>query len=219
MRGTPRRGECSFSPSPQPSPVKGEGAGTRHPPRSPFLRKGEVSFPPPSLAKGVGAKRRGDVCPAFKVPALVALFIAAIFSAAMASAAEAPSGPGTLPPKLEIRYQRLANELRCPVCQNETIAVSDAVISADLRRIVREKLLAGESDKQIRDYMISRYGLFAVYKPPVARNTLVLWFGPLALLLIAAIVAMLALRRRRRLLSPSPQPSPPREEGDNVEQD
>ncbi|MGH8226210.1 MAG: cytochrome c-type biogenesis protein [Gammaproteobacteria bacterium] len=131
-----------------------------------------------------------------------------LFTATATLAAQVPSGPDTLPPKLEIRYQHLANELRCPVCQNEPIAVSDAVISADLRRIVREKLLAGESDQQIRDYMISRYGLFAVYKPPVARNTLALWFGPAALLIIALMVAMFALRRRRRLLEPSPQPSP-----------
>ncbi|MGH8273205.1 MAG: cytochrome c-type biogenesis protein [Gammaproteobacteria bacterium] len=123
-----------------------------------------------------------------------------------AFAATAPSGPNVLPPKLEQRYQEITSKLRCPVCQNESIAVSDSVVSKDLRNIVRKRLLAGESDQQIRDYMISRYGLFAVYNPPVARGTLLLWFGPVILFLIAAAVAVFSLRRRRRLLGLSLQP-------------
>ncbi|MGH8426636.1 MAG: cytochrome c-type biogenesis protein [Gammaproteobacteria bacterium] len=126
--------------------------------------------------------------------------LAMIFVVAAATAAPAPKGPGVLPPRLEARYQAITSELRCPVCQNETIAVSDSIVSADLRRVVRQKLLAGASDAEIRHYMIARYGLFAVYDPPLAGSTWVLWFGPAALLLIAAGVAGVTIRRRRRLL-------------------
>lgn len=122
------------------------------------------------------------------------------------AASPAPQGPGALPPRLELRYQHLTSTLRCPVCQNEPIATSDAKIAGDLRRIVRRKLLAGESNAQIRHYMVSRYGLFAIYKPPVQGSTLLLWFGPALLLLIALIVSGLAIRKRRRTLS-SPERS------------
>jgi cytochrome c-type biogenesis protein CcmH len=143
----------------------------------------------------------GTAAPTKLTIAAIFVLIALLFSMmAFAVPATAPSGPNTLPPKLEMRYQKLTAGLRCPVCQNETIAVSDSVVAKDLRRIVREKLLAGESDRQIRQYMISRYGLFAVYDPPIALSTWALWFGPVVLLLIAALVAVFAVRRRR--LSP-----------------
>lgn len=122
------------------------------------------------------------------------------------AASPAPQGPGALPPRLELRYQHLTSTLRCPVCQNEPIATSDAKIAGDLRRIVRKKLLAGESNAQIRHYMVSRYGLFAIYKPPVQGSTLLLWFGPALLLLIALLVSGLAIRKRLRTLS-SPERS------------
>ncbi|MDN5863691.1 MAG: cytochrome c-type biogenesis protein CcmH [Gammaproteobacteria bacterium] len=134
------------------------------------------------------------------------VFVAVAMFLSMASpslAVAAAKGPHSLPPELQARYQQLTGELRCPVCQNETIAVSQSRIAADLRRIVRERLLAGDSNWQIRDYMISRYGLFAVYDPPVVASTWLLWFGPLILLAIAAAVAFAALRRRRRLLASS----------------
>lgn len=112
----------------------------------------------------------------------------------------AASGPDVLPPRLEARYQHLTSELRCPVCQNEPIATSQTAISKALRDIVRQKLLAGESNRQIKQYMISRYGLFAIYKPPLEGGTFLLWFGPLILFAIAAAIAVLAIRRRRRAL-------------------
>ena len=122
------------------------------------------------------------------------------------AATPAPQGPGALPPRLELRYQHLTSTLRCPVCQNEPIATSDAKIAGDLRRIVRRKLVEGESNAQIRHYMVSRYGLFAIYKPPVQGSTLLLWFGPALLLLIALIVSGVAIRKRLRTLS-SPERS------------
>lgn len=124
-----------------------------------------------------------------------------VAASAAAGTGTAPTGPGVLPPRLEARYQHLTSELRCPVCQNEPIATSESQIAAALRDIVRKRLLAGETDRQIKEYMISRYGLFAVYKPPVERATFLLWFGPLILFIAAALVAGRALRRRQRLLA------------------
>src|SRR5699024_10641916 len=81
------------------------------------------------------------------------------------------------------------------------IGVSQSRIAADLRQTVRQQLLAGKSNEQIRQYMISRYGLFAVYDPPMSSATWLLWFGPLILLLIAGTVGFVALRKRKRLLA------------------
>lgn len=133
----------------------------------------------------------------------MALLLAAVAMSAAAGtppAASAATATGLLPPRLEARYQRLTSDFRCPVCQNEPIATSQSQIAVALRDIVRRKLLAGETDAQIRRYMISRYGLFAVYDPPVRRSTFLLWFGPLILLLIGAGVAGRAVYQRRRLL-------------------
>jgi len=140
---------------------------------------------------------------------LLALAVATSAAAASAgTAGNAESGPGVLPPRLEARYQALTSELRCPVCQNEPIATSQAQIAGALREIVRKKLLAGETDRQIKQYMISRYGLFAVYKPPLERGTFLLWFGPFILLIIGIAVAALAIRRRRRSLIDSEAGNP-----------
>lgn len=126
-----------------------------------------------------------------------------LFAALPLIAATAPppaTGPGVLPAPLEARYQSLTAQLRCPVCQNEPIATSQSQIAAALRDIVRKRLLAGETNSQIKQYMISRYGLFAVYKPPLERGTFLLWFGPLILFLIGVVVAAVAIRRRRHSL-------------------
>lgn len=128
------------------------------------------------------------------------LLILAVVNSAAFAAAPRWSGPNVLPPKLEARYQHLTQELRCPVCQNESVAVSNSRVSADIRAVVRRKLLAGESNQQIKQFMIARYGLFAVFKPPLERSTLLLWFGPLILLLIAALILGIAVYRRRRAL-------------------
>lgn len=132
---------------------------------------------------------------------LMALAVAAAAAAAPAgNAGKTDSGPDLLPPRLEARYQALTSELRCPVCQNEPIATSQAQIAGALRDIVRQRLLAGESNQQIKQYMISRYGLFAIYKPPLEGGTYLLWFGPFILLAIGIAVAVMAVRRRRRTL-------------------
>ncbi|MGZ8992662.1 MAG: cytochrome c-type biogenesis protein [Burkholderiaceae bacterium] len=96
------------------------------------------------------------------------------------------------------RAAALAEQLRCLVCQNQSIAESNAELAVDLRREISEQIRAGRSDTDIRDFMVARYGDFVLYRPPVKSHTLLLWFGP-ALLAIAALFAfMRALRNRRR---------------------
>ncbi|MCP1726825.1 cytochrome c-type biogenesis protein CcmH [Natronospira proteinivora] len=102
-------------------------------------------------------------------------------------------------PALEARYHRLINELRCLVCQNESIAESDAELAQDLRARTREMLAQGASDEEIKRYMTDRYGDFVLYRPPMRGDTMALWFGPAILLLIGAIVLIVTLRRRARL--------------------
>lgn len=96
------------------------------------------------------------------------------------------------------RYRVLIEELRCPKCQNQNIADSDAPIAMDMREQIFQKLESGESDEQIIEYLVDRYGDFVRYNPPVNSRTLILWYGPAALLLIGfGIVAVIVLRRRR----------------------
>lgn len=101
-------------------------------------------------------------------------------------------------PVLEARVQRIATELRCLVCQNETLADSKADLATDLRRQIREKLKQGMSDEQIRAFMVERYGDFVLYRPPVKSTTLILWAGPFLLLIAGAIALARYLRLRRR---------------------
>lgn len=96
------------------------------------------------------------------------------------------------------RYRQLTEELRCPKCQNQNIADSDAPIAMDLRAEIYRKLEAGDSNAQIIDYLVARYGDFVLYKPPVTRRTLLLWYGPAALLVGGFIlVGVIVLRRRK----------------------
>ncbi len=100
-------------------------------------------------------------------------------------------------PVIEKRMVRLAENLRCLVCQNESLASSHADLADDLRREVREQMRKGMSDKEIVDYLVSKYGDFVLYDPPVKTSTLVLWYGPFALLLIGAGVLVYQLRKRK----------------------
>ncbi|HVC29126.1 MAG TPA: cytochrome c-type biogenesis protein [Gammaproteobacteria bacterium] len=105
---------------------------------------------------------------------------------------------------LQQRYETLTHEFRCLVCQNETIAESGAGLAADLRAQVREQLIAGKSDEQIKQYMVARYGDFVLFKPPWQPNTWLLWGGPLLLLCIGAIVVITVVRRKSQLLKTLP---------------
>jgi len=100
-------------------------------------------------------------------------------------------------PVLEKRMIGLAENLRCLVCQNESLASSHADLAEDLRREVREQMKKGMGDKEIIDYLVSKYGDFVLYDPPMKTSTLILWYGPFALLLIGAGVLVYQLRKRK----------------------
>ncbi|HUR41249.1 MAG TPA: cytochrome c-type biogenesis protein [Verrucomicrobiae bacterium] len=97
----------------------------------------------------------------------------------------------------EVRYRRLIDELRCLVCQNQTIAESNAPLAADLRDEVRKQIIAGKTDADIADFVTARYGDFVLYRPPFKARTLLLWLGPFALLLGVGAVAFGFIRRSR----------------------
>ncbi len=100
-------------------------------------------------------------------------------------------------PVLQARVIRIAEELRCLVCQNETIAASNADLAVDLRNQIRVQIGQGRSDAEIRDFMVQRYGDFVLYRPPLKSSTLALWLGPFVLLLVAGAVLLRQIRRRR----------------------
>jgi cytochrome c-type biogenesis protein CcmH len=112
------------------------------------------------------------------------------------------------PNPLDARLKHLEADLRCLVCQNQTLADSDAPLAADLRREIRELAVAGRSDDDIRAFLVARYGDFVLYQPPLKPVTWLLWIGPFALLALGAIVWWSVLRRRARpttLEAPSAQ--------------
>ena len=114
----------------------------------------------------------------------IALLLALWLSAPMqVSAADAT--PSAENPELETRVQRVAEQLRCLVCQNQTIADSNADLAKDLRREVRRMLEQGKSEAEVRAFMVARYCDFILYRPPLTTSTLLLWVGPFALLLLA----------------------------------
>ncbi len=106
-------------------------------------------------------------------------------------------------PVLEKRMIGLAEKLRCLVCQNETLASSHAELAEDLRREVREQMQKGMNDQEIIDYLVSRYGDFVLYDPPMKPYTVLLWFGPFALLLIGTGILVFQLRKRRKTVPES----------------
>ncbi|HMI38768.1 MAG TPA: cytochrome c-type biogenesis protein [Nitrospiraceae bacterium] len=104
-------------------------------------------------------------------------------------------------PQVEARLKTLAVELRCLVCQNQTLADSNAPLAEDLRREVREMITKGMSDREIIDFLVQRYGDFVLYRPPWKATTTLLWLGPFLLLIAGATALVLALRRRQKKLA------------------
>ena len=99
---------------------------------------------------------------------------------------------------VEAQVQRLSTELRCLVCQNQTLADSHSALAEDLRQEIREMATKGMTDKAITDYLVARYGDFVRYKPPLKSSTVLLWFGPFALLLSGVFGLFVMLRRRQQ---------------------
>lgn len=102
------------------------------------------------------------------------------------------------------RFNELTEELRCLVCQNQNLADSDAPLAHDLRHEIHAMMEAGNSDEEIKQFLIQRYGDFVLYRPPVQGNTLILWFAPVALLLLGGLAVYFSVSRRRRLLGAVP---------------
>jgi cytochrome c-type biogenesis protein CcmH len=112
--------------------------------------------------------------------------------------------PATDDPALEKRLNKLSQELRCLVCQNETLADSRADLAEDLRDEIREQMKAGKSDKEIIDFLTTRYGQFILYKPRVTPTTYLLWFGPFVLLLAGLTVLFSYIKHRRDSIPEQP---------------
>ena len=134
-----------------------------------------------------------------------ALALAAMIALGAAPAFAIGYGEALDDPALEARARAIGKELRCLVCQNQSIDDSDADLARDLRRLVRERLVAGESDAASTAYLVSRFGDFILLRPPFKPKTYILWLGPGVILFLAAGGVVLFLRRHGR----RPEPAPP----------
>lgn len=128
------------------------------------------------------------------------LLLCAVAPFAVAKEAQ-PTGDD---PVVEQRLLKLSKELRCLVCQNETLADSQADLAADLRGEIREQIKAGKSDKEIIEFLTARYGQFILYRPQVTPTTYLLWFGPFVLLLGGLFVLFTYIRQRRDAVAEEP---------------
>lgn len=107
----------------------------------------------------------------------------------------------------ELRFQALTKQLRCLVCQNESLADSNAPLAADLRRDVFQQMQAGKSDDEIKVWLTARYSDFVLYDPPLHAGTWLLWFGPVIVLLVGGAVVLIAVRRRARIVPAASTPT------------
>ena len=136
----------------------------------------------------------------YRIRAIIALaFAVALTAPTLVSAVE--PGERLADPALEARARALSQELRCMVCQNQSIDDSEASLAHDLRVLVRERLKAGDSDQQVLDFLVARYGEFVLLRPPLSWHTAMLWSLPPAFLLVGAVAIAFLTRRRRGLPS------------------
>ena len=133
----------------------------------------------------------------------IVLLVTVLFGAWVCIAAK-EAQPSAADPVLEERVMKLSRELRCLVCQNETLADSRADLADDLRNQIREQMKAGKSDKEIINYLTTRYGKFILYNPPVDPTTYLLWFGPFVLLLAGLLLLFRYVKQRSGLITETP---------------
>jgi cytochrome c-type biogenesis protein CcmH len=119
-------------------------------------------------------------------------------------------------PKIEQRMKTLTEQLRCLVCQNETLADSRADLAEDLRKQIREQIKAGKSDQEILAFLTERYGDFVLYKPPVKKTTYLLWFGPFVLLIAGTGVLYRYIKNRRELIKETPLTAAERKQAEEI---
>jgi cytochrome c-type biogenesis protein CcmH len=134
------------------------------------------------------------------------LFIALAFALATTPAAAIDPGKAFDDPELQARYEKIIDEVRCLKCQNQTIKDSNAFLASDLRREIRRMLSEGKSDEEIFDFLVERYGEFALYRPRMSGKTLVLWLAP-GLLLIGGGFVLFNILRRRMTMPIDPEPA------------
>lgn len=126
----------------------------------------------------------------------IIFFLAFNFLLSTNSAFAGEAKPLAEDPVLEARLKAMSQELRCLVCQNQTLSDSNAPLAEDLRKEIRTQMRQGKSDKEVIDYLVARYGDFVRYRPPVNSNTALLWFGPFLLLIIGAFVLYRVLKKQ-----------------------
>ena len=144
---------------------------------------------------------------------LAMLFCLLFFSSLLSFAKEAQPNED---PQIEQRMKTLTEQLRCLVCQNETLADSRADLAEDLRREIREQMKAGKSDQEIIAFLTQRYGDFVLYKPPVKSTTYLLWFGPFVLLILGTVVLFRFVKRRRELIQEQPLTADERKRAEEI---
>lgn len=137
-------------------------------------------------------------------PLLCALLLAGSVIDGTAEAREA--APTAFDPVAHKRVVEVSEQLRCLVCQNQSIADSNAELAVDLRNQVIEQVKAGKTNQEIVDYMVERYGDFVLYRPPFKLSTAILWLGPVCLFLVGIIAFYINLRRRKRLVNEATKP-------------
>ena len=137
---------------------------------------------------------------------LIRCFLCLACAVAGVSALAAEALPASDNPALEARVMKISSELRCLVCQNETIAASHADLAVDLRRQVREMLQNGQNEQQVIDYMTARYGDFVLYRPPFKALTALLWVGPALMVVLGLGTLYVVLRRRSRFADEAFEP-------------
>jgi cytochrome c-type biogenesis protein CcmH len=170
------------------------GAAVQGTPRAAMKRVREVAG---DRARGVA--RALVLAVALSIGALVPV------GGALAQQSTAPAAaPSEMSPANAERFRKLSEELRCLVCQNQTLADSHAELAGDLRREVEAQMAQGKSDDEIKAYLVARYGDFVLYRPPVQSNTMFLWFGPFALLLVGAVAWLFVQRRSRARRAEAP---------------
>jgi cytochrome c-type biogenesis protein CcmH len=138
------------------------------------------------------------------LPLRLSCLLLILLGAAASSAFAKDAQPLADDPQLEKRVMAVSRELRCLVCQNETLADSRADLAVDLRNQIREQMKAGKSDKEVIAFVTARYGDFVLYRPPIRPSTYLLWFGPFILLLAGLLLLFLYVRRRRELIVETP---------------
>ena len=131
-----------------------------------------------------------------KIPGMLRVLAATLLLAWAGAAVAVDTEREFDDPVLQARYEHVSRELRCLVCQNQTIADSDAMLAKDLRREVREMISAGKTDAEIREFMLARYGDFVLYRPRVTAVTFLLWAGPVIMLLLGAFAVIRYIRKQ-----------------------